>query len=219
MNLANNIKSVEDNLVHTPCKLVIVTKMRPIQDLADLYALGYKIFGENRVQDMVEKYEALPKDIEWHMIGHLQTNKVKYIAPFVSIIHSVDSMHLLQEIDKQAKKNNRTIPCLLQIYIAQEDTKYGLTAHEAEQILASKELVLLQNIKICGVMGMATFTDDSKQVQNEFNSLKNIFFNLQKYSTANINFTEISMGMSHDYLIAVQEGSTMVRIGSLIFQS
>jgi hypothetical protein len=175
------------------------------------------VFGENKVQELCDKYEALPKDIDWHLIGHLQSNKVKYIAPFVSLIHSVDSIKLLQEINKQAAKNNRTINCLLQIYIANEDTKFGLSFSEAQQLIDSSEFKQLNNIKIVGLMGMATNTDDTTQIRKEFKSLKTFFDSLKNHSTANFELSILSMGMSSDYQMAIEEGSTMVRVGSSIF--
>jgi len=183
-----------------------------------LYAQGQRIFGENRVQELVEKYEALPKDIEWHLIGHLQTNKVKYIAPFVRMIHSVDSLKLLKEINKQAAKHERTIDCLLQMHIANEATKFGMNESEVIDLLNDTAFKNMQNIRITGVMGMATFTDDKSQVRNEFRQLKYIFNQLKRnFFMDNETFREISMGMSGDYQIAIAEGSTMVRIGSLLF--
>lgn len=182
------------------------------------YNVGHKIFGENKVQDLVTKYETLPKDIEWHFIGHPQSNKVKYIAPFISLIHGVDSLKLLKVINKEAAKNSRTVNCLLQFHIATEATKFGLSINEAREILKSEAFQNLKNIDIVGVMGMATFTEDKNQIRNEFGTLKNIF-NLLKneYFSASKKFVEISMGMSNDYGLAVEEGSTMVRVGSKIF--
>jgi pyridoxal phosphate enzyme (YggS family) len=197
--------------------LVAVTKTHPVEKLTELYETGHRIFGENKVQELVEKYEVLQKDIEWHLIGHLQTNKVKYIASFISLIHSVDSMKLLQEIDKQAFKNNRTINCMLQIYIANEETKFGLNFQEAEDLIHSKELKELKNIKIIGLMGMATNTEDISQISSEFQSLKLFYDNYSKDSTFNFQLSVLSMGMSSDYLIAIKNGSTMVRVGSSIF--
>ena len=198
-------------------KLVAVSKTKSIEDIQALYDLGQKDFGENYVQEMVDKYEALPKDIQWHFIGHLQTNKVKFIAPFVSLIHGVDSFKLLKEINKQGEKNNRIINCLLQIYIAQEETKFGLNEDELDDIIGSAELKNLKNIKICGFMGMASFTDDEKKIRNEFRYLKTLFYSYNKLSVANCQLSILSMGMSSDYKIAIEEGSNMVRIGSLIF--
>ena len=201
-------------------KLVAVSKTKPVEDIQALYNQGQRIFGENKVQEMTAKHEQLPKDIHWHLIGHLQTNKVKYIAPYVSLIHSVDSLKLLQEIDKQAEKNNRVIPCLLQVYIANEDTKFGLSAEEVHALLSSPKYQALQHISIHGLMGMATFTDNQEQIKREFNHLKKIFDALKNQpTTQNLQPTTLSMGMSGDYQIAIESGSTMVRIGSSIFGS
>jgi len=198
--------------------LIAVSKTKPIGDIIKIYNTGQRVFGENKVQELCEKQEVLPTDIQWHLIGHLQTNKVKYIAPFVAMIHAVDSLKLLQEINKQAAKNNRTIDCLLQFHIANEDTKFGLSLEEAKELIESADFMELKNIEICGVMGMATFTDDEDQIREEFRTLEN-YFQLMKshYFKFNDRFSEISMGMSGDYEIAIEEGSTMVRIGSKIF--
>jgi PLP dependent protein len=198
--------------------LVAVSKTKPNEAILDIYNQGQRIFGENRVQELAQKQEELPKDIEWHMIGHLQRNKVKYIASFVSLIHSVDDFKLLKEINKQAVKEDRIIKCLLQFKIAKEETKSGFDLNSILQMTKDPVFKSLKNIKICGVMGMATFTDDESQVRSEFRTLKQIFEKLkaETFST-NPDFKEISMGMSGDYKIAVEEGSTMVRIGSLIF--
>lgn len=199
-------------------RLVAVSKTKTPEQILELYHKGQRIFGENRVQELVPKYEELPGDIEWHAIGHLQTNKVKYIAPFIACIHSVDSLKILKEINKQAKKADRTIDCLLQFHIAEEDTKFGLNQEEATEMLDSPEYKKLKNVRITGVMGMATFTDDEVQVRREFRSLKNIFDQLKaRFFSGDDHFREISMGMSGDYKIAVEEGSTMVRIGTLLF--
>jgi len=198
--------------------LVAVTKTKPVVDLEEVYKAGQRIFGENKVQEMVEKYDQLPKDIQWHLIGHLQTNKVKFIAPFVSMIHSVDSLKLLNEINKEAKKNNRTIDCLLQFHIAEEETKFGLSLEEAKEILETREFVEMQNISVVGIMGMASFTNDLEIVQQEFRTLESYFQILKShFFKYNNDFKEISMGMSGDYLLAIEEGSTMVRVGSSIF--
>jgi len=194
--------------------LVGVSKTKPIEDLQEAYNAGQRIFGENRIQEMAEKYELLPKDIKWHMIGHLQSNKVKYMAHFVNLIHGVDKFSTLKEINKQAKKHDRVIHCLLQAKIAEEDSKFGLSFDEIENILASEKLKDLVNIKIVGLMGMATFTDDKQQLHKEFSSLKNLF---DKLKTDNQNLKTLSMGMSGDYLIAIENGSTMIRVGSSIF--
>lgn len=217
MSLYSNIQKITTALSGSNCQLIIVTKTKPIDTLQEVYDLGYKVFGENRVQELVEKYEALPKDIVWHLIGHLQTNKVKYIAPFVSLIHSVESFKLLEEINKQAAKNNRVINCLLQIYIAKEETKFGLSEQEAIDILQLEELNNLLNIKIIGVMGMATNTVDIEVVKNEFRTLKSFFDQIKFIQKPNVALTEISMGMSGDYELAAQAGSTMVRVGSAVF--
>ncbi len=194
--------------------LVAVSKTKPVEDLQEAYNAGQRIFGENRIQEMAEKYELLPKDIKWHMIGHLQSNKVKYMAHFVDLIHGVDKFSTLKEINKQAKKHDRVIHCLLQAKIAEEDSKFGLSFDEIENILASEKLKDLVNIKIVGLMGMATFTDDKQQLHKEFSSLKNLF---DKLKTDNQNLKTLSMGMSGDYQIAIENGSTMIRVGSSIF--
>lgn len=212
------LQQIRSELQATHTQLVAVSKTHSPEEILKLYQQGQRDFGENKAQELTAKYEALPKDIRWHMIGHLQTNKVKYIAPFVYMIHSVDSEKVLQEIDKEAKKNDRIINCLLQFKIAQEDTKYGFDLETAEKMLQSTDFQELKNIRIVGVMGMATFTDDEAQVRSEFKRLKEIFYIIQsKYFPNEITFKEISMGMSDDYQIAVQEGSTMVRIGTLLF--
>ncbi|MFN0048691.1 MAG: YggS family pyridoxal phosphate-dependent enzyme [Cytophagales bacterium] len=215
MSIAQNISKIKAELAPFNTKLIAVTKMRSLDLLAELYDTGHKIFGENKVQELVPKYEALQKDIEWHLIGHLQTNKVKYIAPFVHTIHSVDSLKLLEEINKQAAKNQRVINCLLQMYIAKEETKFGLDEAEALGIL--NEIQAFENIKIIGLMGMATNSIDVEVVRNEFRSLRAFFDKIKSISSHNIEITELSMGMSGDYLVAAQEGSTMVRIGSAVF--
>lgn len=198
--------------------LVAVSKTKPVSEIEKLYVAGQRVFGENRVQELVEKEAQLPKDIDWHLIGHLQKNKVKYIAPFVAMIHSVDSLKLLQEIDKQAARNNRVIDCLLQFHIAEEETKFGLDWAEAVDLLSSEEYNAMQQIRIVGLMGMATFTDNKVQVQKEFRQLKTYFDNLKSdYFEEAAYFKEISMGMSGDYELAVGEGSTMIRVGSLLF--
>ncbi|PWK19418.1 hypothetical protein LV89_03934 [Arcicella aurantiaca] len=221
MNIAENIDKIKAELAGTSARLIAVTKTKPLEDLQAAYDANCTIFGENKVQEMVQKWEVLPKDIEWHLIGHLQSNKVKYMAEFVAMIHSVDSLKLLQEIDKQASKHNRVIDCLLQIYIAQEETKFGLSEDEAREILDSEEFKAMKNIRIVGVMGMATNTDDQEQIRLEFRSLKTFFETLKSEYSANENlqFREISMGMSGDFMIAAEEGSTLVRVGSAIFGS
>ncbi|PXY47183.1 YggS family pyridoxal phosphate-dependent enzyme [Flavobacterium hydrophilum] len=206
--------------------LVAVSKTKPVSDLIQAYEAGQRIFGENKIQEMVDKYEQMPKDIQWHMIGHVQSNKVKFMAPFVNLIHGVDSLKLLQEINKQALKNSRIIDCLLQIYIAEEETKFGLDEKELLELLSSSEFKEMKNIRILGLMGMATFTENQNQIKKEFLHLKSIFDSLQNkdaqcrdtqqcISTA--HFSTISMGMSGDYQLAIECGSTMVRIGSSIF--
>ena len=216
MSIKNNLQSIL-NAIPKSVTLIAVSKTKPAEDILEAYNAGQRVFGENKIQEMVEKHAILPKDIEWHMIGHLQSNKVKYIAPFVSLIHGVDSLKKLEEINKQAIKNNRTINCLLQIKIAKEDTKFGLSIKDADHLLASNELKKLENIQICGFMGMASFTDDETIVKNEFRILKNYLISSKKYIAANFNPTILSMGMSGDYEIAIEEGSNMVRIGSSIF--
>ena len=207
-----------DELKATNTKLVAVSKTQSNEAITDLYNSGQRIFGENRVQEMIPKQEALPKDIEWHQIGHLQTNKVKAIAPFVAMIHSVDSMRLLLEINKEAAKNNRKINVLLQFHIASEDSKYGMNYRKCRELLEDNRFATLDHVNICGVMGMATYTEDDTLIRSEFRDLKKIFEKLKRdYFHDNEQFTEISMGMSSDYKIALNEGSTMVRIGSLLF--
>ncbi len=199
-------------------KLVAVSKTQPPSRIMDLYEQGQRLFGENRVQELVPKYRQLPSEIEWHLIGHLQTNKVKYIAPFVAMIQSVDRFKLLREIEKQAEKAGRTIDCLLQFHIAQEETKFGFHEEEAMAMLESEAFRTLSRVRLCGVMGMATFTDDRAQVRREFRSLRRLFERLKAtYFADQPHFCEVSMGMSGDWEIAVDEGSTMVRLGSLLF--
>lgn len=217
MSIAENIDRIKA-LLPAHVKLVAVSKTKPAEDILEAYQHGQKIFGENKVQEMVGKYESLPKDIEWHFIGHLQTNKIKYIAPFVHLIHGVDSFKLLKSIDSEAKKAGRIICCLLQFHIAEEETKFGLSMEEALGMLNSEAFQSLKNVAICGVMGMATFTDNEQQIRKEFATLKSYFDMLKKdYYALSPLFQEISMGMSGDYLLAIAEGSTMVRIGSSIF--
>lgn len=194
--------------------LVAVSKTKPIADIKEAYDAGQRIFGENKIQEMVTKYDELPKDIEWHMIGHLQRNKVKYMAHFVDLIHGVDSFKTLKEIDKQAKKHNRVIKCLLQARIAKEETKFGLSFEEIEMILSGSELQNLENVSVVGLMGMATFTDDKTQVSQEFDTLKQLF---SREKNKKINLSILSMGMSGDYQLAIDSGSNMIRIGSSIF--
>lgn len=216
MSIKSNIKLVNDSLL-PGCRLIAVSKTKPNEMLMEAYEAGQRLFGENKVQELEAKYQALPKDIEWHMIGHLQTNKVKYIAPFVSLIHSVDSIKLLEEINKQGKKINRVIPCLLQVYIAKEETKFGLDETEVLN-LVNQFPAHFTHVSIQGLMGMATLTDDQQQIRNEFKSLKKLFNQLnQQPLPPGISMKELSMGMSSDYILAMQEGSTLVRIGSTIF--
>ncbi|MBK9336057.1 MAG: YggS family pyridoxal phosphate-dependent enzyme [Lewinellaceae bacterium] len=198
--------------------LVAVSKTHPPERILDLYRQGQRVFGENRVQELAAKAEQLPPDIAWHLIGHLQTNKVRHIAPFVGMIQSVDSLRLLEEIDKQAARAGRVLDCLLQFHIAGEETKFGLDEQEARDLLESASFRVMQHVRICGVMGMATFTDDTEQVRSEFRHLRTIFNNLREHYFRDApHFREISMGMSSDWEVAVEEGSTMVRIGSLLF--
>jgi len=218
------MKSITKNLLRiqqsipTNVTLVAVSKTKPIEDLQEAYNAGQRIFGENKIQEMVEKHDVLPKDIQWHMIGHLQSNKVKYMAHFVDLIHGVDTLKKLKEINKQAKKHDRVIKCLLQAKIAKEDSKFGLSFREIEEILSLEEISELQNIKIVGFMGMATFTDNQKQLQEEFLSLKTFFYNQKLINTSNnYNLEILSMGMSGDYLLAISNGSSMIRVGSSIF--
>ena len=214
MSIVENIREIENQISGNEVTLVAVSKTKPIEMLMEAYEAGFKRFGENYVQELTEKHDKMPKDIEWHFIGRLQSNKVKYIAPFVSLIHSVDSFKLLQEINKQATKHSRVIDCLLQIYIAEEDTKSGMAEEECLEILQSEALKNLANIRIIGLMGMSTFTDDETQVRKEFRKLKTFHSSLiSQYP----NLTTISMGMSGDYEIAIEEGSTMIRVGSKIF--
>ena len=215
--LADHLKSVQ-NHIPPSVQLVAVTKTHPVEILAKAYALGLRDFGENRVQEMIDKQPQLPADVRWHQIGHLQTNKVKFIAPFVHLIHSVDSLKILREINKQALRQERVIDCLLQVYIAKEDSKFGLDEEEVLQLLNSEDFKSMKNISIRGLMGMATFTDKETVVRGEFASLKKFFDQLKaKYFADNDQFSLISMGMTSDYRIAIEEGSTMVRIGSAIF--
>lgn len=206
-------------------QLVAVSKLKPASDIQELYNLGQRHFGENYVQELCEKYELLPKDICWHFIGHLQSNKIKYIAPFVHLIHGIDSFKLLKEVDKQAAKQNRIIQCLLQVYIAQEETKFGMDAEELETLFHHPELKDLKHIRICGLMGMATLTENQDQIRKEFRHLKSVFddinFRIKSFQLSNLpnELTMLSMGMSADYNIAIEEGSNIVRIGSLLFGS
>jgi PLP dependent protein len=218
MSITDNIKALKNELDRVNVTLVAVSKTKPVTDIQEAYDAGQRIFGENQVQELVEKCEQLPQDIEWHLIGHLQTNKVKYIAPFISMIQSVDSMKLLQEINKQAAKHSRVIDCLLQVYIADEDTKYGLGFDEVIELLRSEEFAQLSNVRIRGLMGIATNTDNEKQIKEEFYELDTFFDGItQSYFRNDDHFDTLSMGMSTDYKIAIEQGSTMVRMGSTIF--
>jgi pyridoxal phosphate enzyme (YggS family) len=218
MSIADNIKNLNKELAGTKAKLVAVSKTKPAEDIQQAYDAGQRIFGENQVQELVEKYEKLPKDIAWHLIGHLQTNKVKYIAPFISLIESVDSLKLLQEINKQALKHNRMIDCLLQVYIADEETKFGLSYDELIELLRSEEYTALKNVRIVGLMGIATNTESVKQINDEFNELKVLFEGIKvSFFRKDAFFKELSMGMSSDYKIALYQGSTLIRLGSTIF--
>jgi hypothetical protein len=212
-HINNVLQHLPDNIT-----LVAVTKTRPVEILKQAYEFGLRDFGENRVQEMIVKQAELPSDIRWHLIGHLQTNKVKFIAPFVHLVHSVESLKLLEEINKQAKKNNRVIDCLLQVYIATEESKFGLDETEIRQILESDKYKSLENIRVRGLMGMATFTDDLSVVRREFAGLKALFDNIKhQYFASSDSFSILSMGMSGDYQIAIEEGSTMVRVGTALF--
>jgi pyridoxal phosphate enzyme (YggS family) len=216
MSIAQNLLQIKSQLPEN-VTLVAVSKTKPVADLMEAYNAGQRIFGENKIQEMTDKWEQMPKDIQWHMIGHVQTNKVKFMAEYVSLIHGVDSLKLLQEINKQALKHNRIIDCLLQMYIADEETKFGLDEKELNELLSSEEFQQLKNIRIVGLMGMATFTDNQNQIQKEFQHLKEIFDNTSKLETLNLKLKTLSMGMSGDYKLAIECGSTMVRIGSSIF--
>lgn len=213
MSITTNLQQIKASIPKY-VTLVAVSKTKPNAAILEAYQTGHRIFGENKVQELTEKYESLPKDIEWHMIGHLQSNKVKYIAPFVSLIHGVDSFKLLKEINKRAAQNERVINCLLQIHIAEEDTKFGFDEKEVIELIKSEAFQDLKNIKVVGLMGMATFTDNENQIRKEFKSLKKLF---DKLSTLYFQLSTLSMGMSGDYQIAIEEGSTMIRVGSSIF--
>ena len=221
MAIAEQISLINKQLNDSAARLIVVTKTRSLEELQETYAAGAIEFGENRVQEMVEKQAVLPKNILWHQIGHLQTNKVKYIAPFVHLIHSVDSLSLLKEINKQGAKNNRVIHCLLQIFIATEESKFGLDFAEAETLLADPAFAEMEHIRIVGLMGMASFTENESQIRTEFQSLADFFQQLKNnktgVSTGLVEWTELSMGMSGDYLIAAELGATLVRVGSAIY--
>ena len=215
--IANEITKIKSSLPATT-RLIAVSKTKPIEDLQQAYDAGQRVFGENKALEMRDKHEALPNDIQWHFIGHLQTNKIKYIISYVSLIHSIDSCNLLNEVNIAAAKKDRVVDCLLQFHIASEDTKYGLSFDEAQELLNSAEYKAMNNIRIVGVMGMATFTDNQDQIRQEFKNLKNIFDRLkEQYFADSDSFKEISMGMSDDYPIAIEEGSTLIRVGSAIF--
>ena len=217
MTIAEQIKNITSSLPATT-RLIAVSKTKPIENIQEAYDAGQRVFGENKALEMRDKHEALPKDIEWHFIGHLQTNKIKYIIPYVSLIHSIDSLNLLKEVNKEAAKKGRRVDCLLQFHIAQEDTEFGLSYDEAEELLSSTEYKQMENIRIVGVMGMATFTDNNNQVSAEFATLRDIFDRLKKeYFSTEESFCELSMGMSDDYPLAIEQGSTLVRVGSAIF--
>ncbi|MCB0468519.1 MAG: YggS family pyridoxal phosphate-dependent enzyme [Aequorivita sp.] len=213
MIVSENLKKLNKELPNN-VTLIAVSKTKPVSDLMEAYNAGQRTFGENKIQEMEAKWQEMPKDVEWHMIGHVQRNKVKYMAPFVSLIHAVDSLKLLKEINKEAEKNKRSIDCLLQIKIAEEDSKFGMNEADAAKLLASEEYKKFQNLNIVGLMGMATFTEDKKQISEEFQKLKKIYDRLK---ILNPEFRILSMGMSGDYKIAIENGSNMVRVGSAIF--
>ena len=217
MTIEFNLHTVKSS-IPAHVTLVAISKTHPVEVVMEAYNAGQRVFGENKVQEMVMKYDAMPKDIEWHLVGHLQSNKVKYVAPFVHLIHSVDSLKLLSAIDKEAKKVGRVIDCLLQIHIALEETKFGLSVEELEELMASPEFKGLNNVRIMGFMGMATFTENVDHIRSEFRSIADLFKRFKDaYFLKNDYFKDLSMGMSSDYKIAIEEGSTMVRIGSSIF--
>lgn len=217
MSIQSNLQDIKST-IPAHVKLVAISKTHPIELIMEAYNSGQRVFGENKVQEMVTKFEAMPKDIEWHLVGHLQSNKVKYIAPFVKLIHSVDSLKLLAVVNREAENVNRVIDCLLQIHIATEETKFGLSADELDELLSSQEFKLFKNIRIVGLMGMATFTDNIGHVRGEFRSLADLFKKTKEtHFSGSEYFKELSMGMSSDYIIAIEEGSTMVRVGSSIF--
>lgn len=219
MSIKENIIHLKEKIKANPVTLVAVSKTKPNELIQEAYDAGQRIFGENKVQELVNKQEVLPQDIEWHMIGHLQSNKVKYIAPFVNLIHAIDSLKLLKEVNKQALKNDRIINCLLQIHIAEEESKFGLSENELKELLNNEAFAKLKNICVVGLMGMATYTHNETQIHKEFASLTHLFTQFKDTSMPNVNLKEISMGMSGDYPIAIEEGSTMIRVGSAIFGS
>ncbi len=217
MVVKDNLQKISATLP-TGIQLVAVTKTKSPEQIMEAYNAGHRVFGESKAQELLPKYEVLPKDIRWHMVGHLQTNKVKYIAPFIAMIHSVDSLKLLKVINKEGRKNDRDIPCLLQIHIAEESTKFGLDADECVHLLESEDLRNMQHIDIRGLMGMATYTEDTEKVRREFRRLKTFFETIRnRFFPGKESFKELSMGMSDDYFLGIEEGSTMVRIGSAIF--
>jgi pyridoxal phosphate enzyme (YggS family) len=213
MSIASRLNTIKKSIPEH-VTLVAISKTKPVSDILEAYGAGQRIFGENKIQEMAAKYDELPKDIEWHMIGHVQSNKVKHMASFVSLVHGVDSLKLLEEINRHAKKHNRVIDCLLQLHIAEEETKFGMDENELAELLHSPEFKALENIKVSGLMGMATFTENQQQIKKEFDYLKSVF---DRFSTENPEFKILSMGMSGDYDLAIECGSTMVRIGSSIF--
>src|SRR6201996_6580784 len=218
MSIADNIKNLKKQTVPLKVSLIAVSKTKPVEDIQEAYDAGQRLFGENQVQELMEKHDKLPADIQWHLIGHLQSNKVKYIAPFINMIQSVDSLKLLQEINKQALKNNRVIDCLLQIYIADEETKFGLGFDEAIELLRSEEFAELKNVRIRGLMGIATNTDSEKQIKEEYYELKTFFDGIKlSFFRKEESFNVLSMGMSADYKLAIEQGSNMIRVGSTIF--
>jgi len=220
MSISDNLEKIKKETDSVGVTLVAVSKTKSVTEIQEAYDAGQRTFGENQVQELRDKYEVLPKDIEWHMIGHLQTNKVKYLAPFIKLIHSVDSLKLLQEINKQASKHDRIIDCLLQIYIADEETKFGLAYDEVIELLRSDEFSILKNVRIVGLMGIATNTDNEKLIKEEFYELKTLFNGIKaSFFRKDDAFKELSMGMSSDYKIAIEQGSTMIRLGSTIFGS
>lgn len=217
MNIAENIKQVQNELPEG-VRLVAVSKFHPNEAIEEAYRAGQRIFGESKVQEMTAKYESLPKDIEWHFIGHLQTNKIKYIVPYVALIHGIDSYKLLAEVNKLSAKANRVVDCLLQLHIAREETKFGFSFDECREMLTSGEWKALRNIRICGLMGMATNTENAEQIKAEFCSLNSFFQEVKsKWFADSESFKELSMGMSHDYREAIAAGSTLIRVGSKIF--
>jgi len=218
MSIASNLEAINLEVKALGIQLVSVSKTKPNEDIMQAYEAGQRVFGENLVQELVEKYESLPKDIEWHLIGHLQTNKVKYIAPFVTLIHAVDSLKLLKEIDKQAAKNKRVIDCLLQVHIAEEDTKFGFDHAELIEMLRDEEFLALKHVNIRGLMGIATNTENEKEIKEEFYELKSLYDGIKaSFYRKNESFDTLSMGMSSDYKLAIEKGSTMIRVGSTIF--